>query len=398
MPPHWAALEGQNRALFDKAMIVFRKFDHNKDGLIDRAELRRVLLTLDPIKWSDDKVDALFNVVDANHDRMIQFEELLRWSFAGRGDQPAFREHFDMQNQVQETVHLEVLGEEAETIFEDEHLIGSLTVGHLRRRIASETGLGVGCLYHEDSGILRDRMEIGVYASKDEPLTVRISNNVFELLPAHCRQELEALGALGDFRGEECIRLGCGKRLKVVNDEGAGRGDDDSEFVLRPDGRALAKRYRYWGQCGHKGNRRTWTYEIAEGSFSVLDVDTCFIEIHWRRWGRRVAEDSNTGDMPSDELLSAWECMEFGDEDEPHHLVPSSNVANGGKVNVLFEARKALEGWRESHHRIVDPRDDPLAGLPMPGVTSAVLIELEMRTEDLDYWSNGSKAAGPFGT
>jgi len=60
---------------------MFRQFDVNGDGVIDRNELGHVLTSTEK-SWSPDRLDRLFRVVDMNQDGFIDYEEFLIWVFA----------------------------------------------------------------------------------------------------------------------------------------------------------------------------------------------------------------------------------------------------------------------------------------------------------------------------
>lgn len=56
---------------------VFRGFDMNKDGILDREELRRALHTIG-VRTSDALIDELFDRVDDNNDGSLQYDEFVR--------------------------------------------------------------------------------------------------------------------------------------------------------------------------------------------------------------------------------------------------------------------------------------------------------------------------------
>mmetsp|Transcript_44345 Transcript_44345/g.77899 ORF Transcript_44345/g.77899 Transcript_44345/m.77899 type:complete len:596 (+) Transcript_44345:44-1831(+) len=58
---------------------AFRRFDTNGDGIIDRPDLTRVLTTLDPSLLEGDAVDQMLDVMDANKDGKILYEEFVSW-------------------------------------------------------------------------------------------------------------------------------------------------------------------------------------------------------------------------------------------------------------------------------------------------------------------------------
>merc|ERR1712087_675824 len=94
--------------------------------------------------------------------------------------------------------------------------------------------------------------------------------------------------------------------------------------MLTADGRVMAKLYHYWGYCGNYNEcDRSWRYEIAEGTYTIIDRDICFVELHWRKWAERKAFDENTAERPSLDELSPWEAMCVDEVRQPHHMVPS---------------------------------------------------------------------------
>mmetsp|Transcript_47160 Transcript_47160/g.85143 ORF Transcript_47160/g.85143 Transcript_47160/m.85143 type:complete len:611 (+) Transcript_47160:142-1974(+) len=58
---------------------TFRRFDANKDGLISREELRRVLCSLDAAHFNEETVDKVLSNADTNADGKIQYEEFVSW-------------------------------------------------------------------------------------------------------------------------------------------------------------------------------------------------------------------------------------------------------------------------------------------------------------------------------
>lgn len=77
---------GQEQAKQEKVLEAFRQFDENGDGLFELSEMRRVLAALDPAVWSLERVDCLFNAIDANRDGKVNIEEFVNWVFAGGQD------------------------------------------------------------------------------------------------------------------------------------------------------------------------------------------------------------------------------------------------------------------------------------------------------------------------
>merc|ERR1712187_304009 len=60
----------------------FDRLDVNKDGNLDVNELGTVLKRLDPMAWTDEKVNALLSLVDRNHNGTIQLHEFADWLFS----------------------------------------------------------------------------------------------------------------------------------------------------------------------------------------------------------------------------------------------------------------------------------------------------------------------------
>jgi len=69
---------------------VFRKFDANGDGSIDRAELTRILSGIGNGSWSDAQIDQLLSSVDFNMDGLIQYSEFVNWVFRDEEAQGMF--------------------------------------------------------------------------------------------------------------------------------------------------------------------------------------------------------------------------------------------------------------------------------------------------------------------
>lgn len=69
---------------------IFRVFDADKNGVLSRDEIARIMRKLAPKQWKEDAtVDALFAAADVNHDGMVQYEEFAAWLCAEDDDDPA---------------------------------------------------------------------------------------------------------------------------------------------------------------------------------------------------------------------------------------------------------------------------------------------------------------------
>ncbi|CAE7649019.1 unnamed protein product [Symbiodinium pilosum] len=77
-------------ATTDRLISLFRQLDRNGNGVIERKELGRVLEALDPISWTDERIDQLLIEADTNVDGKIQYGEFVRWLFTDGSDQAAF--------------------------------------------------------------------------------------------------------------------------------------------------------------------------------------------------------------------------------------------------------------------------------------------------------------------
>jgi Ca2+-binding EF-hand superfamily protein len=74
-----------NSALHSAISAYFAEFDEDKNGFLDRKELRH-FLTVFFQKWhvhlplTDEFVDAVFRMIDENHDNKLQPQELEKYS------------------------------------------------------------------------------------------------------------------------------------------------------------------------------------------------------------------------------------------------------------------------------------------------------------------------------
>lgn len=74
-------LSGADLSSEAKILECFRKFDKDGDGEISRGELATVLQACDAEFWTDEKVESVLNLVDANGDGAIDVEEFVSWCF-----------------------------------------------------------------------------------------------------------------------------------------------------------------------------------------------------------------------------------------------------------------------------------------------------------------------------
>jgi len=68
---------------------MFKQFDADENGIIDRVELAQVLQRLDAGTWTDTKVKELMDAVDVNADGRIQYEEFVHWMVGTGKDRQA---------------------------------------------------------------------------------------------------------------------------------------------------------------------------------------------------------------------------------------------------------------------------------------------------------------------
>lgn len=71
--------EGEWSEVSAKIVQVFRDFDKDGNGVIQREELAYVLSSLGEGKWDDGDVNNLLETVDRNNDGRIQYEEFVAW-------------------------------------------------------------------------------------------------------------------------------------------------------------------------------------------------------------------------------------------------------------------------------------------------------------------------------
>eukprot|EP00929_Paragymnodinium_shiwhaense_P044403 TRINITY_DN22791_c0_g1_i2.p1 TRINITY_DN22791_c0_g1~~TRINITY_DN22791_c0_g1_i2.p1 ORF type:complete len:189 (+),score=44.66 TRINITY_DN22791_c0_g1_i2:128-694(+) len=67
------------KAEHDNILAVFRECDDRGNGMIDLAVFRKLLLLLEPVYWTEERVARLLEAMGANDDGLIRFEEMLAW-------------------------------------------------------------------------------------------------------------------------------------------------------------------------------------------------------------------------------------------------------------------------------------------------------------------------------
>lgn len=88
---------GREQTKQERVLEAFRQVDQNGDGTIEAADMRRVLAALDPDTWTLEKVNRLFDAMDADRDGRINLQEFVNWVFAVDGDQQqSLRGAFDI--------------------------------------------------------------------------------------------------------------------------------------------------------------------------------------------------------------------------------------------------------------------------------------------------------------
>eukprot|EP00931_Biecheleriopsis_adriatica_P038606 TRINITY_DN22091_c0_g1_i1.p1 TRINITY_DN22091_c0_g1~~TRINITY_DN22091_c0_g1_i1.p1 ORF type:complete len:338 (-),score=77.94 TRINITY_DN22091_c0_g1_i1:219-1232(-) len=147
-----------DRLVFAKAEDVperilkdFQLLDMNMDGTVSKEELLMVLQTLDSERWTDAKVNKLFQSIDLNADGRIQLKEWVDWVFQVEGSSggAAFFTEEDRQQQEKKRtigsasgadITLEILrlgGEVALTLT----MKSSSTVNDVKKRIQEALGI-----------------------------------------------------------------------------------------------------------------------------------------------------------------------------------------------------------------------------------------------------------------
>merc|ERR1712232_145872 len=72
----------------DKEMLgnIFNDWDANRDGSINRGELRRVF---QKVGMCTNEIDMIFKEIDANNDGQIAYSEFVNWLFCENSDEAA---------------------------------------------------------------------------------------------------------------------------------------------------------------------------------------------------------------------------------------------------------------------------------------------------------------------
>merc|ERR1711974_378319 len=67
-------------------------------GLISRSELNLVLKVLDPVTWTDDKIDCLPNAADTNGNHELEFDEFSAWLFGETTESAILRDRWKLKD------------------------------------------------------------------------------------------------------------------------------------------------------------------------------------------------------------------------------------------------------------------------------------------------------------
>jgi len=73
--------EVDDEAEKNEVLSVFRQFDTEGDGCIDRIKLAAILKACDPVAWSDKKINELFRRVGTDSNGRVPVEDFLAWAF-----------------------------------------------------------------------------------------------------------------------------------------------------------------------------------------------------------------------------------------------------------------------------------------------------------------------------
>mmetsp|Transcript_107778 Transcript_107778/g.230098 ORF Transcript_107778/g.230098 Transcript_107778/m.230098 type:complete len:305 (+) Transcript_107778:94-1008(+) len=77
----WLGAEGTAdiQSKGEEVKVLFKIFDEDGNGSITMDEMKEVLKRLDPVSWTDEKVQKVFGGYDADGDGDIQFTEFWSW-------------------------------------------------------------------------------------------------------------------------------------------------------------------------------------------------------------------------------------------------------------------------------------------------------------------------------
>lgn len=78
-----AGLQGRFEEEIKKVKDVFRSFDKDGNGTIDRDEIAAAIGDLG-VKLDDKALEQMFLELDGNKDNKVSFDEFARWWFSGR--------------------------------------------------------------------------------------------------------------------------------------------------------------------------------------------------------------------------------------------------------------------------------------------------------------------------
>jgi len=93
-PPPGSSLE--------MVLAQFRVFDQNGDGTIDKTELLSIFRTVDPEKFTEERVQSILDAADLNKDSKIQYEEFVKFMSQSGEDQDDLRQAADAAQKLSE--------------------------------------------------------------------------------------------------------------------------------------------------------------------------------------------------------------------------------------------------------------------------------------------------------